>query len=239
MDDELLDREWFIYALIDPRTEDVRYIGWSYDPRKRLVAHLWESRKRASHKHNWIAALMREGLIPICQIIDQGWGDGWGDAEKRWIAYYREAGARLTNGSAGGEGFPKSEDIKEKIRRTSLGRKHSPAAIERIRQNALNASDETRLKRSIALRGKRHSAEIRARYSRAARARGVAPSTMEAIAAANVARQKSVRRIEDGAMFSSLADAARAMGVSYVAIRRSIRNGWRCCGYRWEFVGKS
>ena len=29
-------RAWFIYTLIDPRTDEVRYVGWAYNVAKRV-----------------------------------------------------------------------------------------------------------------------------------------------------------------------------------------------------------
>ena len=39
-------------------------------------------------------------------IIETGSGEGWVEAERRWIAFYRASGARLTNDTDGGDGAP-------------------------------------------------------------------------------------------------------------------------------------
>jgi hypothetical protein len=51
-------------------------------------------------------SLVSIGLHPLLEIIESGSGDGWANAERRWIAFYRASGARLVNGTDGVEGAP-------------------------------------------------------------------------------------------------------------------------------------
>lgn len=51
----------FIYALCDPDTEEVRYIGKSNSTRRRYSDHINECRtNRKSHKISWIKSLLSE-----------------------------------------------------------------------------------------------------------------------------------------------------------------------------------
>jgi hypothetical protein len=46
------------------------------------------------------------GLEPQIEAIESGAGNDWAEAERRWIKFYRNAGARLSNTTDGGEGTP-------------------------------------------------------------------------------------------------------------------------------------
>jgi hypothetical protein len=99
--------KWIVYSLSCPRTKVVRYIGWTKRTAKaRLGQHITESvRYQRTHKQKWIASLLGSGLIPTIEIIESGSGQGWAEAEQRWIAIYRARGARLVNATDGGEGI--------------------------------------------------------------------------------------------------------------------------------------
>jgi hypothetical protein len=43
----MISRPWFIYALKDPRTQEVRYVGWTVSTRKQLNSHCCEARRKA------------------------------------------------------------------------------------------------------------------------------------------------------------------------------------------------
>lgn len=145
-------RIWFIYVLIDPRTDEVRYVGWAFNVRQRWHTHVSSAPRTRSHKANWIKQLLALGLRPVYQIIEQGTGD-WQEAEQRWIAYYRAQGARLTNMTDGGDGTPglyPSQETRDKMSRAHAGRKMSPEAIA---------------KTAAAIRGRKQSPEHIAKLS--------------------------------------------------------------------------
>ncbi len=98
--------KWVIYVLKCPRTQAVRYVGWTKrTPQQRLTCHISEAQKnRNTYKNKWVMSLISIGLRPLIEVIDSGEGDGWGDREIEWIARYRAIGAKLTNGTIGGEG---------------------------------------------------------------------------------------------------------------------------------------
>ncbi len=129
-------REWFIYVLKDPRDNSVRYVGWTKNPKLRLTKHIWCKDK--NHKQHWINSLIAAGVRPTLEVIESGAGVGYGEAERRWIAFYRQHGARLTNGTDGGEG--------------SLGLRHTEEAkrksSESHRGKKLPLSDEERKRRA-------------------------------------------------------------------------------------------
>ena len=50
----------FIYILIDPITNQVRYVGKTNNISQRYKAHLNRARKHQIHKANWIKSLKRK-----------------------------------------------------------------------------------------------------------------------------------------------------------------------------------
>jgi hypothetical protein len=99
---------WVVYVLKDPRTNAVRYVGWTaIDPALRLHRHIKDSRRKTAYRSSaWIVSLTRAGFDPQIEVIEQGVGSAWKEAERRWIAFYRANGNRLTNLTDGGEGSP-------------------------------------------------------------------------------------------------------------------------------------
>ena len=61
-------------------------------------------RFRRTYKERGILSLLSIGLSPVIEEVERGSGDGWPEAEQRWIAFYRAQGARLWNATEGGEG---------------------------------------------------------------------------------------------------------------------------------------
>jgi hypothetical protein len=142
-----MERCWYIYALMDPRTQEIRYVGMTANLPKRLAQHLQKVQENP-YKTNWINQLRREGLKPVMTILDQGTGD-WQATEQRWITELRTKGCPLTNLTDGGDGaFGRvlSEASRQKIAASLTGKKLGPASAER------------RAKISAALRGKPKSA---------------------------------------------------------------------------------
>lgn len=126
---------WCIYALVDPNTELVRYIGWTYNAEKRLKSHILTARRLKTHKGYWITSLLDSSQIPRMIILESGDQD-WEEAEKRWIAYHRSIGSPLTNATDGGEGTPgfyPSEETRQKMSVSHTGMKQSPESISKTR----------------------------------------------------------------------------------------------------------
>lgn len=96
----------YIYALVDPITELVRYVGKSPDPKMRFNTHVHRAKSHNDdnpHKCNWIRSLLQKNLLPKLEIIETASDSSWEDAERKWIRYFRENGHRPTNVSDGGD----------------------------------------------------------------------------------------------------------------------------------------
>lgn len=102
--DESPESFWSIYALIDPRDGEVRYVGISLDASKRLKAHLKDG--RATAKTAWLKDLKSSGEAPRIKILDIAGSKEEGVGKERfWIQYYRDRnGNLLTNSDPGGAG---------------------------------------------------------------------------------------------------------------------------------------
>lgn len=93
-----------IYALQDPITEQIRYIGKSKNPRHRLQNHLTPGNlKKRKHSSRWLCGLKKKGLVPNVIELEKI-ETGWEEAEKFWIEYFKFLGCDLTNITSGGEG---------------------------------------------------------------------------------------------------------------------------------------
>jgi hypothetical protein len=127
----------FIYVLIDPVSNDVRYVGKSNNPNRRLMVHCWhEMDCRATHKSRWIAILKKNDMYPILYVIDSCKED-WKVKEKYWVDYFLSKGAPLTNIASGGNGGPIAvgDDVREKMRIANIGKHHTEDACQRISES--------------------------------------------------------------------------------------------------------
>lgn len=96
-----------VYALVDPRSGQWRYIGKSCSGLRRPQEHVRACFLRSStHKNNWVKSLLAQGLEPQIEVLEELQGpDRLADAEMEWIAAARRAGCQLTNETDGGDGL--------------------------------------------------------------------------------------------------------------------------------------
>jgi len=96
----------YIYALTDPRSGHIRYVGKANDPQKRLRGHVASAsgggdRPRSSA---WIKSLVNKNLYPKLLILEVVSKALWQSAERFWIALFKQRGEPLTNIAIGGRG---------------------------------------------------------------------------------------------------------------------------------------
>lgn len=124
----------YIYALAEPGTDIIRYIGKTVDLKNRLTRHLSETSK--TYKNNWIKSL--NGIKPEVIILDECDEDNWIDCEKYWISQCKTWGFKLTNLTEGGEGMcglsPSAESIAKTVLKTT-GQKRSLETCLRISES--------------------------------------------------------------------------------------------------------
>lgn len=88
---------YFIYALVDPRTNEVTYVGLTNNPNSRFQDHMSNFGTNIK-KSNWIRQLRDEHLGPrmsILEIVDTK--EAATEREKYWINHYLSSGASLVN----------------------------------------------------------------------------------------------------------------------------------------------
>ena len=108
-----------IYALIEPTTKKIRYIGkTAYALNVRLSQHLRDTNSK-THKFKWINSLKKNNLKPEIILIEEVDEDSWIEKERMYISLFKSLGYKLTNTSDGGEGggskgHKHSDDFKKK-----------------------------------------------------------------------------------------------------------------------------
>ena len=146
----------FIYALSDPRTNEIRYVGKAKNATRRFSQHI--SNSETGKKAAWIRGLISLSLRPCLDVLQVVSENEWEESEQWWISYLRSIGCPLLNIDKGGNGAHKvSEEMREKCRLIHLGKKRSNEARQKMRAAQLGKkqSKETIKKRADAIRGKR------------------------------------------------------------------------------------
>jgi hypothetical protein len=88
---------YFVYALTDPRTDEIRYIGLAKNVRRRLYHHMYY-RGGSSVKDSWIEQLLHDGLTPSVEVLETVEDENTArEREAYWIRYYSQRGEQLTN----------------------------------------------------------------------------------------------------------------------------------------------
>lgn len=163
---------FIVYALVDPRTDERRYIGKSCSGKYRPERHGQPGPLAADHTHkgNWIRSL--QALVPPLSytwvtLEECATGEELPAAEIKWIARGRELGWPLANHTDGGEGMlghTLPAEARAKIGAANSRRGQSPETREKIRQarqgvpNPASAGDNNpsrRLRENVA-RGEGH-----------------------------------------------------------------------------------
>ena len=185
-----------IYALADPRTGVVRYIGQAVDVVSRYRAHA-QGRSRVGNVSAWVrllwAVARRKPRLVVLTLCAREHLD---DRERWWIAAYRRAGGLLNENDGGGGSNP-SAHVRAKL--SAVARRRMQDPVERAKISAAMRSPETRAKFSAAMR----SPGTRAKISAANRRRYQDPAERAKLSAANR------RRYQDPAARTKMADALR------------------------------
>ncbi len=152
--------EFVIYALCDPQTNDVFYIGKGTKTRPR--EHIYEARwsKQSSHKLNKIRKIMLAGMLPLIKIYHQDLNEE--DAYRLEMSYISLFGRSdlktgiLTNQNAGGRGNVEPDEAERlKRHKRKIGYKHTKESLIKMRTTPRTPmSDDTRKALSAQRKGK-------------------------------------------------------------------------------------
>ena len=101
-------KKHYIYALIDPRDNKLKYVGYSVNPKRRLREHtnLIKINRRRNKAHNWCLHLYNNKMKPVMKILEIcGSIEHGAKREDYWIRFFRKKGCDLKNTSDGGKGI--------------------------------------------------------------------------------------------------------------------------------------
>lgn len=239
-----MNLRFLIYALLDPRSAAVRYIGKSATGMRRPNMHRKPSVlvKDFTHKANWIRALQKDGLtydVDVLEVV--GERKLLDDAERYWIAEARKNGWQITNHTDGGDGLSGavfSAEHRARISAANKGRKLTEE--QRARCLAANKARDPSTRVTAAAcasnRGRKHSAEAKAKIGAAHRGKVVSAEIRAKVAAAN---GKKVRELATGRVYPSARAAADALNLEYSGIAKVAAGKCRLKshhGYRFEYL---
>ena len=104
----------YIYGLIDPTSELIKYIGKTIDTKERLRNHISESKKGNSYKCIWIRSLLKRNLKPVLKVLKICPLSDFIKYESYYISMYKSN--KLTNSDYSGQGnIGRSRDIIDRV----------------------------------------------------------------------------------------------------------------------------
>lgn len=188
------ERKGVIYKITSPNNKI--YIGQTIDFTQRCRKYksngfkgqikLWNN----CQKYNWNPI---EGIeiIENCLISDLN------EKEKYWIKYFDsyENGLNADLGGKGRCGFKHSDETKEKIRMTNIGKKHTEETKRKISEASKNISNETREKMSEASKKRKHTEETKQKISEANKGNKLSDEQKTKISEANKGNKKRLGKI--------------------------------------------
>lgn len=141
-----------IYILIDPRNNQVRYVGKSNNPKKRLQSHYYAY--KPTPKLNWLLKLRKLGISPELLIVDEVPTDEWQFWETYWYDQIKSWGFTLYNSDLPGKGgtYLTMEQRKDRSNKRKgkdfielYGEDKAKEIKQKIRNTKFARSDEQRL----------------------------------------------------------------------------------------------
>jgi len=203
----------YIYVLKDPDTQQVRYVGKSDCPRKRLNQHNCLMYKKGTYLSSWLISLKTRNLKPIMEIIDIVDINNWKESEAVWIEFYKKQGCNLVNLTVGGEGcdgYRHSEENKIKMSKIQKdvwkrgGKKYIPTF------SGKKHTDESLKKMSLSQSGeKNHS------YGKKV------PEEIKI----HLSKKLGTEVIVNGVKYPSLRQAAKSLNMIWQTFRYRYKNG--------------
>ena len=213
----------FIYSLKDPITYQIKYIGKTIDINRRYKEHIQTHRNRKSKKNSWVISLIKNGLEPIMEILEECNLDNWEERETFWISYYKDLGFNLKNIQHGGG-------------RTEY------VFTETARQNM---SDAQKLRWTRNMRNKKGnyvlSKEERNKRSKNAKEN---PNIMNNLKKGSQSCKVEVLQLSKDKKFikkwESLSDASRALNINIGNISKCLKGKTQSCGgFIWEYKNQT
>lgn len=218
-----------IYALIDPRDNQVRYIGKSDAVCRRFKEHQSDIKSASNNKKiAWLKKLSKLGLQPRVVIIETISKLVWAETEIEWIRYFRSIGARLTNSTDGGEGiegYKLTEAQKEKVSKMFKGKRFTEEHKRKIGESntGKKRTDAMKEKLSTLYKGKAgrpHTEETKKKMSESNKMRSD-PNLRQLIASFHI----GAKRTEESRKKMSEARKGKKFGPRSEETKRRISEG--------------
>lgn len=203
--------KFIIYCLIDPRHEDIFYIGRSSSGLRRAKHHLQDSvfKKKNYPVYKKIREIKQEGYEPYIEILEEAENnDELNIFERYYINLYRkrECG-RLVNIADGGKGC--------------LGRKVSQEIKDRL---------------SKLYKGKKQSKEFCKKISEAMKNKKVTEVTKQILSLASKKRM-SIICVETNEIFHSIRQAAKEYNCDHRGLARCCNGEYsQYKGFHWKYL---
>jgi hypothetical protein len=155
-----------IYALIDPVTNEIKYIGQTHRKLEtRLKEHIYDCirRPRSSNKVKWINSLIVKNKLPSIELLEIVEENNLKYKESHWILESIKNGNMLTNSTEGGEfctyGSKLSSDVRKHMSKKAKerskgsnnvmwGKKHKESSKKKMSEKKKGIYDGIRNPRS-------------------------------------------------------------------------------------------
>ena len=250
---------YIVYSLIDPNTNEIRYIGKTIQGLKRIKEHTKDSSLKHdgnTKKANWIRKLKKNGQEPKFGILYTMGECSWSKEEinnhlykkeQELIEFYKMLEYDLTNHQDGGPGSP-NRKINEKTSRKmseSAKRRGLPKALVEQQKPKFNDPEGKRIC-SNCLNVKNYNEFTSGRNSRKCkhcfnenRQTRVIPGAKEKHVKSISFKVKAINVVtSDIKIFDSMRFAARQIGgnCNKTGIRNSIKLNTPYYGYIWSLI---
>ena len=150
-----------IYGIVDPETNQLRYVGQTCNFLKRKSAHCSMAIRNINNTHiyNWLRSLYNKNITPEFIIIEECKKEDLDSLEIFYMDYFKMIGCNLTNSSVGGvsrRGFKQTEEMRQKLSLRMKGNNWNKNKILPIK---------VRNKMSLSHTGKKHKKESKIKMS--------------------------------------------------------------------------
>ncbi len=138
----------YIYGLFEPNTNEIRYVGHTNNPQRRLSEHFYPNRK--SCIYSWVKNLKKEGLRPRVGILEECSFEERFESEAFYLSYLKSLQCDLLNVRLMAIGHNKGIKMSEEWRKNLS-----------ISHKGFKPSKNTRKKLSMRGKMRKHSEESR------------------------------------------------------------------------------
>lgn len=132
----------YIYTLKHPDTQEVRYVGKTKRPKRRLSEHTYKTllESKKTHLAYWLLSLLKESKKPIMDIVAET-EENWESLEKEWIKKFPNL-CNHTEGGEGCHGYKQPTEHIEKRRQSMLGKNKGKSVPKEATQAMLEKRKE-------------------------------------------------------------------------------------------------